>query len=109
MRLLDPKNPSWARRYICVVTAMVGVSVFAVGWPVTTYLEVINQDLLNECFSQTGSECAKFMYYHMGGDATVVEFFVFVLGGNLLAFSGLVALGRLIDRRRAKLRESNVA
>ena len=108
MRLLDAKNPSWARRHIYVVTALAGVAVFAIGWPATTYLKEINEDLLTECFDQNGNDCPKFMYYHSGGDAAVVGFFVFVVGSNLLVFSVLVAIGRLAGRGHAKLNESNV-
>jgi hypothetical protein len=68
---------------------LAGLAVLIGGYFVALSLEERNQDLLSECFSQTGEDCPNFMYYHDGGDSTLVFFLSIWVGSGLLVAAGL--------------------
>jgi hypothetical protein len=90
--------------------AATGFAILAIAYPVVGYLSDRNQELADEC----GFDCPNFMYYHEGGDATVLIFMSGAFGGGLIILSPMVAGGYVLIRRgvrfeNLKVKGSNVA
>lgn len=100
MRLLDAKSSNWAIRHIYVVMALVGVAVFVFDYSITPYLEARNQEILDSI----SFDAPNWVYYHDGGDATLVFFLSLAIGGGLLILSPIIAAGYIMIRRDAKIK-----